>query len=122
MERGEFFRWCSALERQRESLIVVGGLPRAEGGRGDVEILEAVSPPELLLIDSVAPLDVAVLLGAPAANVPIADPRRFDREDEGERKPLQVIALQAFDGEGKGLLQVREEREARAVVQPSVQP
>src|SRR5262245_54782284 len=64
LERCEFFRRCSALERQRESLIIVGGLLGAEGGRGDVEILEGVSPPELLLIDSVAPLDFAVLLGA----------------------------------------------------------
>jgi len=74
------------------------------------------------LIDPVATLDFAVLLRVPRPNVAMADPRGFDGEDEREGEFRSVIALEAPDGEREGPRQLGEEREARAVVQPPIEP
>src|SRR5499425_1916510 len=44
------------------------------------------------------------------------------RRGRTRRRILSVIALEAPDGERKGPLQLGEEREARAVVQPPIEP
>ncbi len=84
LERGEFFGRCAPMERQGESFVVVSGLPVPNGCSGSLEVLEALSTPELLLVDPMAPLDFAVLLRAPGPNVPVPAPGGFDPQHEGE--------------------------------------
>ena len=122
LERGEFFGRCAALERQGETLVVVPGLPVPQSCSGHLEVLEAVPAPKLLVIDPVAPLDFAVLLRPPGPNVPVPDPGGFDPEHEGEGELLPVVTRQPLDGEREGPPDLREEGEARALVQPPVKP
>src|SRR6266567_6329331 len=109
-ESGEFFGRCATLERQRKTLVVVPGLPVSVGCGGRVEILEALPPPELLLINPMAPLDLAVLLRAPGPHVPVLDPGGFDSQHEAEGELLPVVALQPLDGEREGPSELREKR------------
>ena len=122
LERGKFFGGCAPVKRQGEAFVVVSALPASESFRGRLEVLEAVPPPELLVVDPMAPLDFAVLLRSPGPNVSVADPGGLDPEHEGKRELLPMVALHSFDGERKGPLELSEEREARAVMQTSVQP
>ena len=108
-------------ERQGEAFVVVPGLPVSKGGRGDLKVREALAPPELLLVDPMAPLDLAVLLRAPGPDVPVPDPGSFDAQYEGERELLPVVALQPLDGKREGLPELGEERQARAVMKPPVE-
>jgi hypothetical protein len=84
--------------------------------------LKALTAPELLLIDPMAPLDFAVLLGPSGPNVSMPDPSGFDPQHKGEGEFLPVVTLQPLDGEREGPVELREEREARAVMQPPVEP
>ena len=54
--------------------MVVSTLPASERFSGRLEVLEALSPPELVLIDPMTPLDFAVLLRAPGPNVSVGIP------------------------------------------------
>ena len=74
LERGKFFGGCAAVERQGEAVVVVAALPASESVSGRFEVLEAVPPPELLVVDPMAPLDFAVLLRAPGPNVSVSIP------------------------------------------------
>ena len=76
--------------------------PSAEGRPRRLEVREALAPPELLLIDPMAPLDFAVLLRPPSANVPAPEPGGLDPQHKGEGELLPVIALQSLDGEREG--------------------
>ena len=81
--------------------MVVVPLPDSEPNNSRIEIVEAPPTPELLLIDSVAAFDLAVLLGAPRLDVAVPNPKRFDGEGEGERELLPVVALELADPEWK---------------------
>jgi len=50
------------------------------------------------------------------------DPSGFDPQHKGEGEFLPVVTLQPLDREGEGPMDLREEREARAVMQPPVEP
>src|SRR5258708_4835007 len=82
--RGKFFGRCAALQSEGEAFIVVPGLPAPKGGRGRLEVWEALPAPELLLVDPMAPLDFAVLLRPAGPNVSVPDPGGLDPEREGE--------------------------------------
>src|SRR5438552_9050890 len=62
LERGKFFGGCATVERQGEAVVVVSALPASESFSGRLEVLEAVPPPKLLVVDPMTPLDFAVLL------------------------------------------------------------
>jgi hypothetical protein len=49
-------------------------LPGSETDGGGIEVLESVAPPEFFLVDSMAPLDLAVLLWAPRLDVAMRIP------------------------------------------------
>jgi hypothetical protein len=49
--------------------------------------------PELLVVDPVAALHLAVLLGAARLDVPVPDAPALDREDEAERELGTAIGL-----------------------------
>ena len=100
-ERRKLFDWCSSLQGQRETLVVVVSLPDAETNSGRIEIVEAPPAPELFLVDPVAPFDLAVLLGAPRLEVAMPDPQRLHGDRESEGKLLPVVALQLSDSEGE---------------------
>src|SRR5215813_1401601 len=116
------FGRSAALKGQGEALIVVRGLPDSKPSCGRLEVGEAVPAPELLLIDAVAPLDFAVLLRASGPDVAMPDPSGFDPQHEGEGELLPVVTLQPLDGEGERPLALGEEGEARAGMQPPVEP
>src|ERR1700681_377874 len=84
LERGKFFGRRAALQGEGEAFVVVPGLPAPKGGRGGLEVREALPAPELLLIDSMAPLDFAVLLRPPGSNVVVADAGGLDPQHKGE--------------------------------------
>ncbi len=110
LERGKFFGGCASVERQGEAVVVVAALPASESVSGRFEVLEAVPPPELLVVDPMAPLDFAVLLRAPGPNVSVSDPGGLDPEHEGKRELLAMVALHSLDGERKGSPELSEER------------
>jgi hypothetical protein len=83
----QVFRPACGLQGEGEAFIVVPGLPAAKGGRGGLEVREALPAPELLLIDSVAPLDFAVLFRPPGSNVVMADAGGLDPEVAGHADP-----------------------------------
>jgi hypothetical protein len=72
LERGKFFGGCAPVKRQGEAFVVVSALPASESFSGRLEVLEAVPPPELLVVDAMAPLDFAVLLRSLGPNVSVA--------------------------------------------------
>jgi hypothetical protein len=74
LERGKFFGGGATVERQGEAVVVVAALPASESVSGRLEVLEVVPPPELLVVDPMAPLDFAVLLRPPGPNVSVAIP------------------------------------------------
>src|SRR6266851_6235082 len=116
LERGKFFGRGAALQSEGEAFIVVPGLPAPQGGGGRLEVREALPAPELLLIDPMAPFDLAVLLGPAGSDIPMADPGGFDPQHKGEGELLAVITLQALDGEREGRSELGQEGEARAVM------
>ena len=93
LEGGKFLGRCATVEREGEAFVVVSALPASEGFSGRLEVLEAVPPPELLVVDPMAALNLAVLLRAPGPNVSVADPGGLDPEHEGKRELLPMVAL-----------------------------
>src|SRR5712664_122848 len=116
LERGKFFGRGAARQSEGEAFIGVPGLPAPQGGGGRLEVREALPAPELLLIDPMAPFDLAVLLGPAGSDIPMADPGGFDPQHKGEGELLAVITLQALDGEREGRSELGQEGEARAVM------
>ena len=68
----EFFGRRPSLQRQGEALVVVAGLPGPEADRGRGEIVEALPAPELLVVNPMTSLDLAVLLRAPGLDVAVS--------------------------------------------------
>ena len=98
-----------ALERHREPHLVVEALPVAERDVRGGESLEAVPTPELLGINPVAPLDLAVLVRPAGLDVSMADPPALDGEEEGERELCVSIRLQLPNGEWEPPTDLTEE-------------
>ena len=73
----------TAAERERKALKVVGTLPVAQRRGRRLEIVEGSMAPEFFVIDSMAALDLAILLRASRPDVSMADPRFLDRKREG---------------------------------------
>ena len=87
--------------------------PCAERRDGVVEGRESLSARELFGINAVAALNLAVLLEAPWADVPMRDARLHHLEREGERKFEAVVALELANREGEGTAQLGEKRGKR---------
>jgi len=71
-----------------------------------------VPPRELLGIHAMAALDLAILIGAPRLDVPMADALAFDGEHEGERELGTIVGLQLPDGKREGRHDLTQEVEA----------
>src|SRR5205823_6539202 len=95
--------------------------PCSKGAGRLVEVCKPMAPPKLLLVDPMATLHLPVLLGPPRPNVAMPDAGRFDRKHEVEGKLSAVIALQLADPEGERPLELDQERQAGALVKPSVE-
>src|SRR5215475_6672000 len=98
------------------------GFPGSQPAGGRVEVVEAPAAPELLLIDSVAAFDLAVLLRTSRLDVAMADPQRLHGERKGKRELLPVVALQLPDSEGEPPAELGQEGETRTLVQPPIEP
>jgi hypothetical protein len=110
------------MQRGGETLDVVGPLPHAEGSGGGREVIKALATPELLAVDTVAALDLAVLLRAARLDVAMPDAGLLDGEREGQGELGAIVTLQAADGEREGPAQLAEEIEARALVELAIEP
>jgi hypothetical protein len=80
----QFLGGRSAAEREREALEVAGMFPVAEGRRGCLKGVEGSVPPELFVIDSMAALDLAVLLRAARPDIAMSNPCLLDGKREGQ--------------------------------------
>src|SRR6266568_2041320 len=96
LERGKFFGGGATVEREGEAVVVVSALPASESVRGRLEVLEPVPPPELLVVDPMAPLDFAILLRSPGPNVSVSNPGGLDPEHEGKGELLPMVALHSL--------------------------
>src|SRR4030095_16713221 len=115
----EFFGRRPSLQRQGEALVVVAGLPGPEADRSRGEIVESLPAPELLVVNPMTALHLAVLLRAPGLDVAVPDSQRLHVEGKGEGKLMPVVALELPDPEGKCATQLAQKRQARALVQPA---
>src|SRR5690242_14701154 len=66
-----------ALEGEREALVVVRHLPGLERAGRRVEVGEALAAPELLVVDAMTALHLAVLLRPARADVAMFNPSRL---------------------------------------------
>ena len=98
-EACELFDGRIAVERHRESIEVVGPLPPEQRLRRHIERGEGVAGPELLVVDTVAAFDLAVLLGASGLDVPVTNTSLLDGQREGQREFGTVVALQPANRE-----------------------
>ena len=77
-----------AMWSHREPLVVVTPLPRLESEGRIVKGPEGVTLPELLVVDPMRALDLAVLVGRARADVPVADiPPGPERQRSGNSVP-----------------------------------
>jgi hypothetical protein len=106
-----------ALQRDGEALEVVAAFPRLEGRQGRHEVWRHLPAPELLGIDPMTALDLAILLGLPRADVPELDPRFLYGQGEGERELRPVVTLKLLDGKRERPANLAEEVDARALVE-----
>src|SRR5215470_2737147 len=93
---------CSAVQRHREAQLVVHAFPLAESDCGHLKQLEGMPVPELLGVDAMAALDLAVLLGTTGSDVAMANARPFDRQDEAEGELGPVVGLDLANWKGHG--------------------
>jgi hypothetical protein len=107
-------------QRHREPLVVVSPLPAGERRFGSRNALEVVLAPELIGVDSVAALNLAILLRSSGFDVPMFDAGGFDGQLEGHWKLRPVVALELLDREGEDPPNFGEVK-ARVLVLPSVQ-
>src|SRR5882724_1525555 len=77
--------------------------------------------PELLVVDAVAALDLAVLLRTARADVAVANPGALDRQDEGERELGAVVSLNLANRKREGPDELSEEAETREHVEPRIE-
>ena len=89
----ELFGGSVAVEREREAFDIVGALPMGQRCSRGLEVQEALPSPELLVVDTVAPLHLPVLLGAPRLDAPMPDARLLHPEDKVQRELCAVIGL-----------------------------
>src|SRR4030095_5818256 len=75
LERGKFLGRGATGGRRGKAFRVVSALPASESFSGRLKVLKAVPPPELLVVDPMAPLDLAVLLRSPGPDVLVGAPR-----------------------------------------------
>ena len=118
----EFFGRRPSLQRQGEALVVVSSFPGPEADRGRGEVVESLTAPELLVVNAMTALHLAVLLGAPGLDVAVPDPERLHGERKGEGKLMPVVALKLPDRERKRAAELAQKRQARALVQPAIEP
>src|SRR5437899_1478891 len=97
----QLFARRPSLQRQREALVVVSAFPGPEADSGRGEIVESLTAPELLVVNPMTSLDLAVLLRAPGLDVAVPDPQRLHGEGKGEGELVPVVALELPDPEGE---------------------
>src|ERR1044071_8355466 len=78
--------------------------------------------PELLVVDAMAALDLAVLLRTARTDVAVAHTGTLDGQEEGERELGTVVGLNLANGKWKGPDDLREETETREHVEPRIEP
>src|SRR5205823_12964475 len=93
----------------REAEVVVNLLPVPDRLRRLLEAGKLVPTPELLVIDPMATLNLAVLLRPARPDVPVPDPRLLDTQREGQGELGAVVILE-LAGSGMGRLSVPPRR------------
>lgn len=96
------------VERQREALEVVDALPSTQGVDRGREVGRRHATPELLGVDAMAALDLAVLFRAARPDVAVFDARLLHRQREGQRELGAVVAVEPTNGEREGPPQLRQ--------------
>src|SRR5262245_16224627 len=96
----EFLSGCAPVECHGEPVLVVDALPRTQRYRRSLECLEALTTPELVVVNAVTAFDLAVLFRAARPDVAMADAAALPREDEREWKLGAVIGLDLADRDG----------------------
>ena len=71
--------------------MVVSGLPPAQADGSRIEIGELLAPPELLLVDPMTALDLAVLLRAARLDVAMPDPEGLHGQGKGKGELMPVV-------------------------------
>jgi hypothetical protein len=64
--------------------VVVSGFPGPEANSGRGEVVESLTAPELLVVNTMTALHLAVLLWAPGLGVGVPDAQRLHGEGKGE--------------------------------------
>jgi hypothetical protein len=93
---GELLGGRPAVEGHREAQVVVDLLPVPDRLRRFLEAGKLVATPELLVIDPVATLNLAVLLRPARPDVPVADPRLLDTQREGQGELGAVVKYEGM--------------------------
>src|SRR5947209_13006744 len=106
----------------RGSMALFFHLSRIIRASGRSEIVESLTAPELLVVNPMTALHLAVLLRAPGLDVAVPNPQRLHGEGKGEGKLMPVVALELPDREGERAAQLAQKRQARALVQPAIEP
>ncbi len=76
--------------------MVVSGLPPAQADSSRFEIGEVLAPPELLLVDPMTTLDLAVLLRAARLDIAMPDPERLHGQRKGKGELMPVVPAESW--------------------------
>jgi len=76
--------------------VVVSGFPGPEANSGRGEVVESLTAPELLVVNPMTALDLAVLLWAPGLDVAVPDAQRLHGEGKGEGKLMPVVPAESW--------------------------
>jgi transposase len=102
--------------------MVVSRFPGPEADGGRIKIGESLASPELLVIDPMTAFYLAILLRASRLDVAVANPQCLHGQGKSEGELVPVVALELADPERKRPTQLSQERKARALVQPTIEP
>src|SRR5882724_11238271 len=97
-------------------------LPRVECRGGFLEGGKRLPLPQFLVVDPMAALDFAVLLGASRRDVAMANAGGLHREGEGERPFCPVVRLHLSNRKRQGGAELPQKRQTRSMIELSIQP
>ena len=118
---GELLGRRQPVQRHGEAVEAVPARPFGERRGGGGERWELSLTPELLVIDPVAPLNLAVLLRPARPDVPVPDPRLLDTQREGQGELGAVVILELADREWEGFPSRCETLETRHLILAAIE-
>jgi len=116
------FRSVGGPAERGRSVHSLHGLPATKGWPRLRRSPGERCPPELLLVNPMAPLDFAVRLEPAGPNVSVPDTRGLDPQHKSKGKLLSVVTQQTLDLERKGPPELSQEGEARIMMQTPIAP